>query len=94
MRRAVYFGQIVFGGGLAAVPLSLGPGCMVYLDLASVVPVFPVTTNGSGGSSIGFGVPPDPTLVGVQVALQVALFNTAGPLGVDVSNGVIATIGY
>jgi hypothetical protein len=32
--------------------------------------------------------------VGVQAVLQVALFNTSGPLGFDLSNGLIVTIGY
>jgi hypothetical protein len=36
----------------------------------------------------------EPSHVGVQAALQVALFATAGPLGIDLSNGLIATIGY
>jgi hypothetical protein len=39
-------------------------------------------------------LPADPSLVGVQVALQIALFGTSGPLGFDLSNGLIATIGY
>ena len=31
---------------------------------------------------------------GVQVALQGALFGTAGPFGFDLSNGLIVTVGY
>ena len=33
-------------------------------------------------------------MVGLQVALQIALFPTAGPFGLDLSNGVIITVGY
>jgi hypothetical protein len=43
---------------------------------------------------MGLFIPPDPNLVGVQAALQAALFNTSGPLGFDLSNGLIVTIGY
>ena len=35
-----------------------------------------------------------PSLVGIQAALQVALFNTYGPYGFDLSNGLILTIGF
>jgi hypothetical protein len=39
-------------------------------------------------------MPSDPSLQGVQAALQGALFGTAGPLGFDLSNGLIVTVGY
>jgi hypothetical protein len=84
----------VWAGGIPAAPYVLGSGCTVEVDLATAFPIFPVTTNSSGHWITGFALPPDPALVGIQAAMQAALFNTAGPLGLDLSNGVIATVGY
>ena len=84
----------VYASGIPAAPYVLGSGCMVYVDLATAIPIFPATTNSNGKWSTGFALPPDPALVGIQAAMQAALFNTAGPLGLDLSNGVIATVGY
>jgi hypothetical protein len=42
---------------------------------------------------MGAYIPPDHTPVGLQGALQVALFSTSGPFGFDLSNGLIVTIG-
>jgi hypothetical protein len=39
-------------------------------------------------------LPKPQVVVGIQAAMQVALVTTAGPLGLDLSNGVIATVGY
>ena len=39
-------------------------------------------------------IPTVSALVGLQVALQGVLFPTSGPLGVDLTNGVLATVGY
>jgi hypothetical protein len=66
----------------------------VEIDVATAMPIFPVTTSSNGEWSTGFALPPDPALVGIQAAMQVVLFDTAGPLGFDLSNGVIATVGY
>ena len=84
----------VCAGGVPAAPYVIGSGCTVEVDLATAIPIFPVTTNSSGRWITGFALPQDPGLVGIQAAMQVVLFNTAGPLGFDLSNGVIATVGY
>jgi hypothetical protein len=84
----------VCAGGIPAAPYVLGSGCTVEIDLATAIPIFSVTTNQAGQWISGFALPPDPTLVGIQAAMQVVLFDTAGPLGLDLSNGVNATIGY
>src|SRR2546425_773616 len=68
------------------------PGHLV--DLGTLIPLFPVTTNAAGAWVSGLIIPSDHNLVGIQAALQVALFNTYGPFGFDLSNGVIVTIGY
>ena len=51
-------------------------------------------TDSTGSWSRVFSIPPDPNLVGLQAALQIALFSTSGPLGFDLSNGLIVTVGY
>jgi hypothetical protein len=38
-------------------------------------------------------LPPDPVFVGLQAAMQIALFGRAGPFGLDISNGLVVTIG-
>jgi hypothetical protein len=53
-----------------------------------------VTTTAVGTWAFSVGLPTDPSLVGIQAAMQAALFGTAGPLGLDISNGLIVTIGY
>jgi hypothetical protein len=83
----------VFGLGVPATPYQVASGCFVEVDLGSLTSLFPVMTNGAGAWGMGLFIPPDHNLVGIQAALQVALFGTAGPLGVDISNGLIVTIG-
>ena len=84
----------LYGGGVPVAPYPLGSGCEVQVDLSSAVPFFPVMTDNTGTWAIALLIPPDPNLVGVQAALQVALFSTSGPLGFDLSNGLIVTVGY
>jgi len=84
----------LYGGGVPVAPYPLGYGCEVQVDMASAIPFFPVMTDNTGTWSTVLLIPPDPNLVGVQAALQVALFSTPGPLGFDLSNGLIVTVGY
>ena len=84
----------LYGGGVPVAPYPLGSGCEVQVDLPSAIPFFPVMTNSTGTWSQGLLIPPDPNLVGAQAALQIALFSTSGPLGFDLSNGLIVTVGY
>jgi hypothetical protein len=53
----------------------------------------PVVTNAAGSWTAGVAVPPVPTLAGLQGVLQVVLLGTQGPLGFDLSNGVVFVIG-
>jgi hypothetical protein len=84
----------VYGLGIPAAPYQLGYGCVAEIDPGTAISLFPVTTNSAGAWGMGLMIPPNHSLVGIQAALQVALFNTAGPLGFDLSNGLIVTIGY
>lgn len=81
---------------LSTVPASswaIGNACVVYISLASYVPLFAVQTSGSGAWSGVFGVPFDPALVGLQFAMQGKLGPTASPFGFDLTNGVLVTVG-
>jgi hypothetical protein len=78
-----------------AAPIALGSGCTVELDLSTAAVFTPVAASAYYGSwSANFPVPFVPAAVGTQFALQIVLLGTAGPLGFDLSNGLIATIGY
>ncbi len=79
-------------GGAVLAPIGLG--VVIALDLATFVPALPVATSGAGGWGASLTLPLDGSLIGVQVTLQAALFPTAGPFGVDISNGVTVTVGY
>jgi len=84
----------VFFSGVPAAPLVLGSGCTVEVDLATLNTLVPVVTNAIGFRALSAAVPPKQSLVGLHGALQIALFNTSGPLGFDLSNGLIVTVGY
>jgi hypothetical protein len=85
---ALYF------SGVPAFPLAIGGGCTVYLDLASLTFLLPLLTNGSGAWSVTAVVPFAPGLAGAQFVLQGVLLPTAGPLGFDLTNGVLLLVGY
>jgi hypothetical protein len=82
------------GSSVPSAPLSLGSGCAAQVDPMSAIPVLPVVTGSAGTWTTGLLVPPSPGLAGLQVVLQVVLFATAGPLGFDLSNGVVVVIGF
>jgi hypothetical protein len=84
----------VHSSGVAAAPVVLGFGCIVEVDFGTASPLMPVTENAMGEWAITVMGPASPSVVGLQIALQVALFGTAGPLGLDISNGLIVTVGY
>jgi hypothetical protein len=83
---------LLFASAPAAVPLPIGGGCSVYLDLASLTELFPFTTSATGAWSTSVLVPSDAGLVGAQFALQAVVLPTAGPLGLDLSNGLLITV--
>jgi hypothetical protein len=78
--------------GIPAAPLALGSGCTAFVDLATFIQFLPVATDAAGAWSLFLPLPYQPSLVGVTLITQVALLPTAGPLGVDLSNGVVLTV--
>jgi hypothetical protein len=86
--------RFIYYNGVPAAPIALGSGCTVELDLVAFGEFLPVATNPKGAWSGTLSVPFDQQLVGLQGALQFALVNTLGQFGIDLSNGLIVTIGY
>lgn len=84
----------LYVSSIPAAPLAIGGGCHVYLDLPSAFPLLPIVTDPSGTWVFALNLPNLPGLSGAQVAVQGVLYGTAGPLGVDLTNGVNLTIGY
>jgi hypothetical protein len=81
----------------ASAPTSattVSPGCIVRVDLATAVPVLPVTANAIGSWTTTTPVPFVPALAGAQLALQIALLGTPSPPGFDLTNGLLITLGY
>ena len=73
-------------------PLSLAPGCFLYLDTTSLAILTPVVAGGSSWS-VPVPVPATPTLLRLRVGLQAALGPTAASLGADLTNALFWTIG-
>lgn len=86
--------------GMAPSPLSVGGGCMVYLEPVSLFqligvgfsPLGPVPTSATGATSFLLPIPPDPGLAGSSVGLQVAIGDPASPTGFTVTNALEAVI--
>jgi hypothetical protein len=75
------------------VPLAIVPGCYIYLDVASILPLSAVLTDASGRWSRAFAVPSSNNLIGFTFALQGATGSARGPNYLELSNGVLATVG-
>ena len=74
--------------------LSIGLRVLARGGCRNRRPVVVVAANNAGSWTVSAPLALDPTLVGLQASLQIALFNTQGPFGMDITNGLIATAGY
>jgi hypothetical protein len=78
--------------GLPVPALRLGGGCYLYLQTTTaqvLAPFAPV----AGSWSVAVPVPAVPALAGLRVGLQALLGPSAAPLGFDVTNAVVCTLG-
>jgi hypothetical protein len=77
-------------GSQAAIPLVLAPGCEFYLDQTTgTILQLPLA---GGSTSVQFPLPT--SFAGMQLMLQAAeLVPALSPLGIDLSNGLLLTIG-
>jgi hypothetical protein len=84
----------VYASGIPAAPVQLGSGCTVFVDLATLTPIVPVTiaANGQWSWISPTPLPFAPSLVGQTFALQAGVIPTAAPFGVDITNGHYVTI--
>ncbi len=84
---------LLFLSSIPDVPLAIVPGCYIYLDVASMLPLSAVLTDASGRWSRAFAVPSSNNLIGFTFALQGATGSARGPNYLELSNGVLATVG-
>lgn len=83
----------VLVAGLPTVaPVPLGIGCELHLIPQSLVLLTPLATDGAGAWATSAPIPDDGALCGLQVTLQ-ALLKSASAIQMDVSNGVLLTLG-
>ena len=77
-----------------APPLSLGaPGCDVHMDPAALTLVATTVTDANGHAAVPLTIPFAPVLTGFVVAAQATVFVASSPLGMQVTNGVLLTLG-
>ena len=86
---------IAFLGSTVGAPVNLGDGCHAFLDPASVITFLSAVTDSEGSwKSPAIPIPASAALNGLQLALQAIVGPTAtSPLGFDLSNGVLLTLG-
>lgn len=84
------FGEVLLSGPTAP-PFPIG-GCTVFIDLAGYLSLFPVATGATGASSFSLVLPGGPGLAGMQLILQAYVAPSAGPLGLDLTNGLFLVL--
>lgn len=91
-------GPAFSGGGVLALSMqpsqsvNLGVvGCDVWWDLSNWAMLY---QPGGGNWSLQVGIPNAPQLAGLGIALQAFYVQTNSPIGMDLTNGVWARIGY
>ncbi len=82
--------------GAPAPATELGFGCTTYLDVGTLSLLATGTLDAAGAFDLtNLPIPADPALNGVRTTLQVAVGPAAtAPLGLDLSNAVLMTLGY
>ena len=83
---------VVLVGEPAARPILLAPGCWSYLELSRSVVLTTLAATGNIWTT-SVPVPATPSLAGITLGFQALLGPTAAPLGLDLSNGALATFG-
>lgn len=88
-----------FGMHLLGAPhdgITLGSGCVCYVDLSVPLVTLAFNTNSSGSwHSVPLPVSSSPALLGVTFAWQAGIHHPGSqPLGMALTNGLWLTIGY
>ncbi len=75
-------------------PTYIGAGCSVYVDLAGPLLALSAPLGASGTGFALFSIPPDPALASVRLGAQGLVASATSPLGFDLTNGLVLTLGY
>ncbi len=82
-----------------AMSLGVGPailfdgGCLIHLDLASLIVVFPLLTDATGTAALPASIPADPSLDGLVIGMQGAAADPTFGGGFGLSNALRLTLG-
>ncbi len=79
----------IYAGALAA-PLSIGSGCLVYLDVATAALFTPIQLSALGAWSLSTTVPNDPALLCRTAEFQALIFESSG---IALSNALHVMVG-
>lgn len=77
----------------ATSPLAIGGGCLVQVDLTSLVTLTAIVPNAQGDWAGSLMVPNAPNLRGARLATQAAFAPASHPLGFAMSEGWFLTLG-
>lgn len=87
---------LFLSAGLAPVPSPIGGGCLVYLDVPSMLqfvatgsfPLGPLPTSPSGATSFPLPVPAISGLAGLHIGVQAAIADAVAPAGFTLTNAL------
>lgn len=87
-------GLLYFSFG-APVGVALpGVACTIEVDFPNAFLLTPFTTDANGEFNVSFPLAAAPGVAGSEVTLQAVVFPTTGPLGVDLTSGLLLRFGY
>jgi len=82
---------LLLDGGLVQPPVEALPSCFAFLG-ATAVSAGLALLYGAGAATYAFAIPPSPLFSGFTVGLQAAVFDATQPLGIGVTNAVLAVV--
>lgn len=82
---------LLYDGSVVQPPVEVLPSCFAFLG-ATAVSAGLALLDGTGTGGFGFTVPTSPVFAGLAVGFQAAVFDGAQPLGLGVTNAVLAVI--
>jgi hypothetical protein len=93
LQAAPFSPGVVMYSATGAVPLPI-EGCLVYLNVAAMLPLKKFVTDDVGDYGFKFTVAGSPSLCGAQLVLQGAVINAGGPLSFgSITNAVLVKLG-
>lgn len=86
-------GALVFSSQAASPPISLAPGCLVYVAPWSILFDVSVVSSGAGGWQFSVTLPSTPPYVGSTAVAQAWFPDGGTPFGYAVTGGILLGIG-